>query len=161
MTLVKASVTFDSTDLERKLKKLPGDIEKQIDKIFDYNAQWGTTWMKLNAPWTDNTGAARASLIAVAVSQSSSHTITVAHGVSYGIWLEVANSGKFQILGPAMRIIGQNVMKSMQGMLDGKPPNIGSPIQQIPPVAHKAKPVTNKSGNRRSRKKYAQRKQTP
>lgn len=160
MTIMKAAITFDTGDLECNLKKLPGDINKRLDTVFDYNSQWGTTWMKLNAPWTDDTGAARASLIAVAASQQSQHTITVAHGVSYGIWLEVANSGKFAILGPAMRIIGANVMKSMQGMLDGKPPNIGAPIQQIPPVARKAKPVTNKSGNRRSRKQYGRKRST-
>jgi hypothetical protein len=150
--LAKAEVSYDSRELEHRLDKIR-DIDKQIDRIIDYNALWGTAWMKLNAPWTDDTGAARASLIAIAANRGSTHTITVAHGVSYGIWLEVANSGRFQILAPAMRAIAANVLRSMTGLLSGNPPNIGAPTRVIPPVARKVarKGTSRKSGHRRGK----------
>jgi hypothetical protein len=158
MSMAKASATWDTRELEEKLRRIGSDVDNQIDRIFDYNAAWGTTWMKLNAPWTDDTGAARSSLIAVAASRGSSHEITVAHGVHYGIWLEVANSGRFQILNPAMRAIGTNVMKSMTGLLDGNPPNLGSPTRTIPPVARK---VARKGTSKKSGKAHGVRKLKP
>lgn len=151
MTMMKASVTYDTSELERKLSKVTRDVDKQIDTIFDYNALWGTAWMKLNAPWTDDTGAARASLTALALNHGSQHEILLAHGVKYGIWLEVANSGRFQILSPAMRAIGANVMKSMEGLISGNPPNVGTPTRTIPPQARKVarKGTSRKSGGRK------------
>jgi hypothetical protein len=163
MPVMKASVTFNTVEydkLKRNVNRVSNNLDDQISLVCSYFADWGTAWMKINAPWTDDTGAARASLIAIAASQGSQHEITVINAVSYGIWLEVANSGRFQILGPAMRTIGANLMKSMQGILDGKPPNVGPPVVEIPPVARKTarpKQTTNKSGNRRSRKAYGQR----
>lgn len=158
MTLMKASVDWDTSELERKMHKILDDVDNQINHIMDYNAVWGTAWMKLNAPWTDETGAARASLIAVAAHEGSQRTITVAHGVHYGIWLEVANSGRFQILAPAMRAIAHNVMQSFEGLLSGNPPNIGSPVRTIPPQARK---VARKGTARKSGKAHGARRAKP
>lgn len=158
MAMMKASASFDTTEIERKLGKIDEEIKKRIDAVMDYNAIWGTAWMKLNAPWTDDTGAARASLIAIAANEGSAHTITVAHGVKYGIWLEVANSGRFQILAPAIREISRNVMKSFEGMLSGNPPNIGNPTRTIPPVARK---IARKGTARKSGKQHGVRKLKP
>jgi len=148
--LMKASVDFDTSELERKTKKIMDDVDRKIDIIMDYNAVWGTAWMKINAPWTDDTSAARTSLIAIAARSGSSREITVAHGVNYGIWLEVANSGRFQILAPAIRAISRNVLKSFEGLLNDSPPRIGAPIKEIPPQPRKP---TNRHrrGNRKGR----------
>jgi hypothetical protein len=159
---MSASASFDASNLQRNVKELPEHVNRDVSQLFDYFAGWGTTWMKINAPWTDDTGAARSALIALAASMGSTHEMTLSNAVSYGIWLEVANSGRFQILGPAMRIIGANMMKSLQGMLDGKPPNLGQPSVEIPPQARKLRPkqLSNRSGNRKSRKAYGRKKQS-
>ena len=159
--LMRATVSYQQGALKERVAKTPEQVNEDITKLFDYYAAWATTWMKINAPWTDDTGAARSGLTAVSNSYRNIYEMVLAYSVQYGIWLEVANSGRFQILGPAMRIIGNNIMKALDGMLDGKPPNLSPPIAEIPPVARKTarKGTVNKSGNRRSRKAYGKKQQ--
>jgi hypothetical protein len=155
--LMTAKISYDATELQKNLKEFDEKFDKTVNAIFDMNAAWGEAWMKLNAPWTDDTGAARSGLTAIATSMGKVHEILLAYSVSYGIWLEVANSGKFQILGPAQRVISQKIMQDLAHIFDGKPP-VNRPVtREISPIARKAKPVTNKSGSRRSRKAYGQR----
>lgn len=156
--LMRANTTFAPGDLKKNLKTFDEHLNHDIAAVFDLNAGWGTTWMKINAPWTDDTGAARSGLTATPSRMGSTHELLLAYSVNYGIWLEVANSGRFQILGPAMRVIGDKILSDLQYILNGKPPgSIGAPTQVIARVARKAKPVTNKSGSRRSRKQYGKR----
>lgn len=74
--------------------------------------------MRTDAPWSDDTGAARGGLTAIPSHSRSQHEILLAYSVYYGIWLEVANSGKYQILIPMLRIIGEKVMRDLEHMLD-------------------------------------------
>lgn len=39
--------------------------------------------------------------------------IVLAHAVSYGIWLEVANSSRYEIIKPALNSQGDAVMRSV------------------------------------------------
>lgn len=60
--------------------------------------------MKANRPWTDRTGMAKQTLT-VRVSQQSPTRlrITCAHGVDYGIWLELAHEKNYAIVAPTIR----------------------------------------------------------
>lgn len=62
------------------------------------------SYMKENASWTDRTANARNGLAANADIQGTGLFtrvgLTLSHGVSYGIWLELANAGKYAIVGP-------------------------------------------------------------
>ena len=56
-------------------------------------------WAQENRAWTDRTGNARQTLNARAYLEGSHHVvISLAHGVEYGIWLELANNRKYAIL---------------------------------------------------------------
>lgn len=59
------------------------------------------TWMQINAPWKDITGDARAKLQAKAQGLALGAVIMIAHGVSYGTFLETMQAGRFAILVPA------------------------------------------------------------
>lgn len=159
--LMSANVVYEAATLEQALDDFDKDLDLKIGIIFDMNAALAVGWMKGNAPWTDDTGAARSGLTAVASDGEGkfAHEMLLSYSVSYGIWLEVANSGRFQILGPAQRIFADKIMKDMNLILEGRPPSTSPPSESIPPVARKLKPVTNKSGNRSSRRKYGQRQQ--
>ena len=160
MAVLNITTEFDAALLERGLDRFDDDLDDKVSIIFDLNSAWGEAWLKMNAPWTDDTGAARSGLTAIASSMGHfQHEMLLSYSVSYGIWLEVANSGRFQILGPGQRIIADKIMKDMIGILEGRPPDTSPPTQSISPIARKAKPVTNKSGNRSSRRKYGQRQQ--
>lgn len=74
--------------------------------------------MKLNRPWTDRTGMAKATLNAK-VSQPNDTTvrITLAHGVSYGIWLELAHEKNYAIIGPTIREEAPRVVEDLQSLM--------------------------------------------
>ena len=157
---MSVKIEWEAQELINHLEDITEHLDEKIAAIFKANEVWAMAWMKANAPWTDNTGRARAGLTAVATSAGSTHEMLLFYtGVNYGIWLEIANSGRFQILGPAMRYISQKILKDMQDLLSGKPPT-NLPSREIPPQARKIlkKPIARHSGgSRRSRKAYGAR----
>jgi hypothetical protein len=70
--------------------------------------------MKNKAPWTDRTGNARQSLNATTEHTATTDTLVLAHGVDYGVWLEIAHGGAYQIVIPTIPEAGQAVMRSLQ-----------------------------------------------
>ena len=57
---------------------------------------------KASAPWTDRTGNARSGLFGTAERDAAQKIVTLylSHGpdVDYGIWLELANGGKYAVI---------------------------------------------------------------
>lgn len=153
-------VTWETQKVQDKLHELTEGLDAKIEEIFKENEAWAMAWMKANAPWTDNTGRARAELGARSVHAGRTHEMILFGGAPYQIWLEVANSGRFQILGPAMRYVAAKLLQDFRSILSDKPSSPGSPGRQIPPQLRKValKPVARKSGgSRRSRKAYGRR----
>ena len=75
-------------------------------------------WMRENAPWTDRTGLARASLQARIESvELASITIIVEGTAPYQIWLELKNGGRFAIIGRTVDYWAQVFMRDVQAML--------------------------------------------
>ncbi len=74
--------------------------------------------MQMNRPWTDRTGAAKATLRA-RVSRPNENTIriTLAHGVPYGIWLELANEKNYAIVAPTVREEGPRIVEDLSGLM--------------------------------------------
>ncbi len=124
---------FDTNDLVMKTMLLPAQIERNIYASVNYAADYGQAKMKMEAPWTDRTGAARGGLFALKRHTSApgsvygTHEIIFAHGVDYGIWLEVANSGKYQIIMPTVKTVGHDLLAGLKGLLEH--PNV--PVQGI------------------------------
>ena len=110
----RSRVTFDSKRLQRNLSELPGKVDRAVAVVVDRNAAWGQGWARLNAPWSDDTSAARTGLFAFPESMGGHHEILISHSVHYGIWLEIANSGKYQIILPAVRATGEHLMSDLR-----------------------------------------------
>lgn len=74
--------------------------------------------MKLGRRWTDRTGAAKA-LLNAKVSQPSSDTvrITLAHGVNYGIWLELAHERNYAIIAPTIQSEGPKMVQELNNIM--------------------------------------------
>lgn len=75
-------------------------------------------YAKANAPWQDRTGAARAGLTATVEETGPIGTIVLSHGVSYGIWLEIANGGRFAIIAPTIDVFAPQIMRDLQRMMN-------------------------------------------
>ncbi len=70
---------------------------------------------KNNAPWTDRTGQARQRLTAyVTKIQPGVYEITLAHGVSYGIWLELAHEKRFATIMPTINKDQKEIMNGLK-----------------------------------------------
>lgn len=107
--------------LSKNFKDLDDKIRRVITGEFLYHADKAVEYAKLNAPWTDDTGNARAGLNAdVNVRQPSKDhwELILAHGVYYGIYLEVCNSGKYAIIMPTINYIGPLLLRRMEHALD-------------------------------------------
>lgn len=74
--------------------------------------------MKLNRPWIDRTGMAKA-LLTAKVSQPSERIvrITLAHGVEYGIWLELANEKNYAIIAPTVNEEGPRIVSDLNDLM--------------------------------------------
>jgi hypothetical protein len=110
---------FDSGQINRNLVRLDARVEGRISAIMESQAARGESHMKTRAPWTDRTGAARSGLFTRYFRGASRHEILFSHSVAYGIWLEIANSGDYQIIMPTVRVIGRDTMKQLNDLFGG------------------------------------------
>ena len=76
------------------------------------------SYMKLNAPWTDQTSNARNGLTAQAYSQGKEHGIVLYHQVDYGIWLETRFNGRYAIINPTIEVMGPRLMRRFDRILE-------------------------------------------
>ena len=96
-----------------KMRNIDEKAKTAIAAIVDRQGAIGEGRMKTGAPWSDITGAARNGLHVNAQHSPGGHSLTFAHSVHYGIWLEVKNSGKYEIIMPTVRATGQAIMQDM------------------------------------------------
>lgn len=115
--MARISFTFDDRRMRQKVQSMDSRVNQAIGAVVDYHGLLGEGAMRSNAVWTDRTGAARSSLSTDVEHSGSKHTITFAHGVHYGIWLEIANSGRYQVIMPTIREVGPMLMNNLRGLL--------------------------------------------
>lgn len=110
---------YGSSILKQKMDKMGTKIGAAVLMYAATKAVQLESEMKLRRPWTDRTGMAKARLTAK-VSQPSSEIvrITLAHGVNYGIWLELAHGKNYAIIGPTIQREGPRVIEDMHGLMD-------------------------------------------
>lgn len=76
-------------------------------------------YAKENRKWTDRTGDARKRLKGDVLTVSNGYKLRLAHGVDYGIWLELAHEKRFAIIQDTIRIVGQDeIMPGFNKLLD-------------------------------------------
>jgi len=116
--MARFEIDLGTVELKRKSKSLMAKHEQVVNETVVFGSQKGLEYMKNNAPWTDRTGNARAGLFVVPNTREKVKTIVFSHTVSYGIWLEVRNNGKYQIIMPAVHRTGKQIMASLNRTLD-------------------------------------------
>lgn len=74
--------------------------------------------MKQNRPWTDRTGMAKATLNArVSRPNDNLVRITLAHGVDYGIDLEMKHGKNYAIVGPTVNQEGPRLVSDLNNLM--------------------------------------------
>lgn len=110
---------MDISDMAGKLESMGARADAAV-RVF---AEQGATKLRAsaqkNARWTDRTGSARQRLNAYVSAMSNGYRITLAHGVSYGIWLELAHEKRFSIIPETINNVGANeVMPAFERFLE-------------------------------------------
>lgn len=97
-------------------------IRRGVYQIAQRRAPEIEAWLKNNAPWTDRTGNARQTLNAPVEPQVYQAgldmvEIILAHGVEYGIFLELSNAGRYAIIAPALDHWGPILWADIRALL--------------------------------------------
>lgn len=100
--MAKSGMRLDTAKLQVNLDKLDRNVELGIAAAVDLQATRTEFFMKTNARWTDQTGYARGGLFTATKKTGKSFFMLLSHTASYGIWLEVRFSGRYEIIGPAL-----------------------------------------------------------
>lgn len=109
---------YDSSTLKKNLDKMSVKLGAVVLMYSATKASELQAKMKLNRPWTDRTGMAKA-LLNAKVSQPNQNTvrITLAHGVDYGIWLELAHGKNYAIIAPTVREEGPRIVEDLNNLM--------------------------------------------
>lgn len=112
------SLKIDTKGLDDKLGKLSERLTYAVLMQADTQAKEIESYAKSNRRWTDRTGLAKANLrCTVSQPRKNLVRITLAHGVNYGIWLELANEKRYAIVKPTLDIYGPRVMSNFRNLL--------------------------------------------
>lgn len=111
-------IDYDKSSLKNNLDKMSTKLGAVILMYSATKASELQAKMKVNRPWTDRTGMAKGMLNAK-VSQPSSNIvrITLAHGVDYGIWLEIAHEKNYAIIAPTVREEGPRIISDLNNLM--------------------------------------------
>lgn len=110
---------MDISDMADKLESMGQRADAAV-RVF---AEQGATKMRSaaqsNAKWTDRSGAARQRLNAYVSAMANGYRITLAHGVEYGIWLELAHEKRFAIIPQTIDYVGAfEIMPAFERFLE-------------------------------------------
>lgn len=72
-----------------------------------------------HAPWTDRTGHARQRLTGSQMRVAKGYELKLAHGVDYGIWLELAHEKRFAIIQPTILAKSNEIMQGFERLING------------------------------------------
>ena len=109
---------YQNSTLCKNLDKMSQKLGAVILMYSSTKASELQAYMKTNRPWTDRTGMAKA-LLNAKVSQPSNNVvrITLAHGVDYGIWLELAHGKNYAIIAPTIRQEGPRLVSDLNNIM--------------------------------------------
>lgn len=94
-------------------------ILAMVQTIADTVAQSMEGSAKQNAPWTDRTGNARQGLATKVIHSADGVDIILHHSVEYGIYLEVCNGGRYQIIIPTIIEYGPLFFSLLKAVMGG------------------------------------------
>ena len=87
--------------------------------LTENGAQKMEMYAKENRPWKDRTGSARQRLKGSWKKIRDGYRIAIAHGVTYGVWLEFAHERKYAILWQTVEKVGKGeILPAFKNLVD-------------------------------------------
>lgn len=111
--------TIRLDELDYNLVRFDDRARAAISKVMDYQQGRSETYMRTHAKWTDRTTNARNGLFSVVTRKGMNGWLLVmSHGVEYGIWLEIANSGRYAIVRPTFLRTAPQTMQLLSRLFE-------------------------------------------
>lgn len=100
-----------------------GRVVQYLSRTSEYYSLRMETYAKSKARWTDRTGNARNSLVGAheggaTGSSTASFTISIAHGMPYGIWLELRFGQRYAIINRTVEAHDKEFFETARGVMD-------------------------------------------
>ena len=110
---------MDISDMAGRLESMGARADAAVRVFAEQGATKLRSYAQSNARWTDRTGSARQRLNAYVSAMSNGYRITLAHGVEYGIWLELAHEKRFAIIPQTIDYVGTTeIMPAFERFLE-------------------------------------------
>lgn len=103
-----ASFRLDAKSMLNGLTTLESRSEIAISMYAQQSALKLQNYAKENRRWTDRTGHARQRLRGYSGRTHTGYRLYLAHGVDYGIWLELANEKRYAIIPQTIEYVGKS-----------------------------------------------------
>jgi hypothetical protein len=88
-----------------------------VVRLAEFFAARLEAYAKQHAPWTDRTGIARQGLVARVFPTAAAVVIVLASLAEYGIWLEIAHQGRYQIVLPTLNAHRGEIAAALQRLV--------------------------------------------
>ena len=104
MPQAKAGIRWSTppSELATAVERYGDRVLQAVAAVAQYVATQMQNQAKADAPWTDRTGNARTGLFGTSEADFGAKVVTIylSHGatISYGVWLELAASGKWGVI---------------------------------------------------------------
>jgi len=112
----KPGLTWTADTLTANLNKAPGRAFGYLAKTTAYFSLRSEAFAKTQAKWTDRTGNARNTLSgsysATLTGDTARFTVEIAHGMPYGLWLEVRFGQKYAIINRTVEVQGKQFFET-------------------------------------------------
>lgn len=92
-------------------------VAGNVAEAMQQGAEEIEAYARFNAPWTDQTGAARDGLTATVRVEGGQVILELSHTVEYGIWLELIQNGAYAIIMPTLEVLGPKVIQDAGGKI--------------------------------------------
>lgn len=104
---VVAKIVIDQGKLADGLLAFQKRFEDAMNMFCDTSCRKLQAGAQRDRKWTDRTGHARQRLTSTYEKTGTGYRLELAHGVDYGIWLELANEKRYAIIMPTIDKVGQ------------------------------------------------------
>lgn len=110
---------FDLSDMMAGLSNMESAADKALRTYAEQGALQLQNFARDNRKWTDRTGQARQRLHGYVGDIPEGYRITLAHGVDYGLWLELAHEKRFAIIPQSIEYVGTfEIMPGLERLIE-------------------------------------------
>lgn len=110
---------IDTSDMQEEMDRFEERSIQAIRMFAETGAQKLESEAKQNARWIDRSGAARQRLKGSVSDIPTGYRLNLAHGVEYGIWLELAHEKRYSIIPETIRYVGTfDIMPAFHNLLE-------------------------------------------